>query len=750
MLSAPRLIVASNRLPFTVQQDGADVKLQASCGGLAAALGAVHQRQQTVWIGWPGDCDGLNEAQQAQLAVWLREERVVPVTVARGEMIPYYDGVCNSVLWPVFHYLLDALPVAFPDFRMYRAINERFADAIVNEYQSGDIVWVHDYHLLLVPAMVRQRLPQAQIGFFLHTPFPAAEVFRVLPWRRELVDGLLGATLVGFQTERDANNFVDTVRALTEYQVAGATVTADDREVRVGAYPIGVDPLRLWTREGASAGGRSPQLPRTGRRLFLGVDRLDYTKGIPRRLAAFDRLLEDNPSLRGHVELLQVAVPSRSHVASYAALKQQVDALVSSINERRGTAEWTPVHYVPHPVDPSDLGDLYRAADVMLVTSVRDGMNLVAKEFVLARTDEDGVLILSELAGAAEELPEAVLINPYSVDDLADAMARALALDREERQWRMAALRRRVEAGTVEGWAERFTHDLVQTMAVRQSTSDRVESMVTAAIDGSAEVMLVLPYEGVLVPEADADEALRPDPELIALLRALDDRPGVSVHVLSGCAQELMDQWFAAAPVAVWAEHGLWRRERSGGHWRRTQWTSQRWVQDVRQLLEQFTGHTPGAFIEERGTSLIWNFQRAPRIAGRTQAQMLGALLREGAEALGFAVLETARTIEIRPAGLTLRRTLQKLIASHGSRGPLLLFDATARGAACRDLLGADDLIVGVGVTAASGGVAVETPRGVRTLLWNVASGHQTPEAAVETTGTDAYAEGDAQQVAAR
>jgi trehalose 6-phosphate synthase/phosphatase len=715
-----RLLVASNRLPFAVESAEGDVRLAAACGGLAAALSAVHQSRDSLWIGWPGDCDTLSASQLAALEARLRGERVVPVTLSGAEIVPYYDGVCNSILWPVFHYLLDRLPLSFPDFEMYRSVNERFADAIVREYEVGDVIWIHDYHLMLVPAMVRLRLPKAVIGFFLHTPFPAADVFRVLPWRRELLDGVLGATLLGFQTHRDAQNFGETVRSLTEYHVEQSTVIVADREVRFATHAIEIGPLRLKSDEHPALMRDGGPIELNGRRLLLGIDRLDYTKGIPRRLAAFERLLEENPRLRGEVQFVQVAVPSRSQVPSYIALREEVEALVSAINSRYGSAEWTPVHYLARCLDAEDLTELYRAADVMLVTSLRDGMNLVAKEFVQARSDDDGVLILSELAGASEELHEALSINPYSVEDIARAMATALVLERDDRRQRMRALRERVTTRTLDTWVERFTADLTRVTATSAPSHECVLSAVRAGVAKGDDISLVLVYEGVLVPALEQTAGLRPDPELLELLRALSMRTGISVHVVSGFSHGAMQHWFDRMPATLWAEHGLWRRDRNNRRWRRTQAVTWNWEEDVRELLNRFAARCPGAFVEQRGAELIWNFSRAERIHGHSEGQMLGALLREAADALGLMVTDADHTITVRPAGLTIERTLQKVLDVRTSPGPVVVIDIPRPVGAVRDVLTPGDVLVTVGTGGTNSDVSLTDLRGVRSLLWDL------------------------------
>lgn len=463
MSDGARVLLVSNRLPFAIQPDPHDgLRLIPSAGGLATGLLGVHERGESVWIGWPGDLRGLPRADRSRLAAEFRRQRIVPVPLSRGESKAYYDGVCNGVLWPLFHYQIDRIPPASAEWSVYEEINRRFAAAIVREYRTGDLIWIHDYHLLLVPRLVRQQLPDAPIGFFLHIPFPALEVFRVAPWRREILGGLLGASAIGFHTAAYAEHFARAVHALTAFEERGGDILVNGRRVRIGVHPMGVD-AGAFARLAADPAVQRERVQVTGRpaqQLLLGVDRLDYTKGIPRRLLAYERLLRDRPSLRGRVRLLQVAVPSRTGVPSYQRFRQEIDELVGRINGEHGTVDWSPIRYLHQSIARPQLVALYAAADVMLVTPLRDGMNLVAKEFVASRIDNDGVLVLSEFAGAAAELPEALMVNPYAIEDMADAMARALAMAASERQRRMAALRARVAVHDVNWWASAFLTDV--------------------------------------------------------------------------------------------------------------------------------------------------------------------------------------------------------------------------------------------------------------------------------------------------
>ena len=704
-----RLVIASNRLPFTVESVRSRLELRTTTGGLASALAAVHQHGDNVWVGWPGDCSALDERARAELDVTLEQRRFVPIALSGRELVDYYDGICNAALWPVLHYQLERLPLNFSPFEAYRAVNERFADALISRHRPGDILWIHDYHLMLVPAMVRRRLPDAQIGFFLHTPFPAGDVFRVLPWRRELLDGILGATLVGFQTAGDAANFGATLRGLMGYHVDASGVIADGRRVDFGTYPVGIDADRL--RDG---GRPTRRFTRTDCRLFVGVDRLDYTKGIPLRLAAFERLLAAHQSLRGGVQLLQVAVPSREHVPAYGTLRREVEALIARVNVRFGTPTWTPVRYFPESLPPADLAALYRAADVMLVTSLRDGMNLVAKEFVASRDDEDGVLVLSELTGAAGELQEALTVNPYSVDDLVDTMVHALEMDTEERRSRMVALRLRTAGHTVQNWADRFTCDINAATTGCLNRPAAAAETIRGSIERGIHVSLVLPFEGILVPDARDASRSGPDPELMHLLRELTVRSGLTVHLVTGFDHELIDEWFDRVPAVLWAEHGLWRREAGGRRWRLTQWTASEWVDDVRQLMEQFVASTPGAFVEARPTALTWHFGRADAALGQSQAQTLAALLRDAADFLGYEVSASAGVVEVRAAGLSLHRTLQKIIEMNQAH-QVAFVGGAGDAAAIREALRAGDILVDFSVEAQP------DPRGSRSLVRELA-----------------------------
>ncbi len=458
-----RLIIVSNRLPITVRTEHGDPVVHMSVGGLATGLRAPHERSNGLWIGWPGDLSGLDAGSRESVLRQLDERRTVPLELDAQEVQVFYERISNGVLWPTFHDRIDRLPLHVEGWEVYEAVNARFADAVAEHYRPGDIIWVHDYQLLRAPALLRDRLPDARIGFFLHIPFPNPEIYFALPTRGWLVEGMMGADLVGFHTRRYQGHFRAALRRLFGLEMdAGGYVAWGKRRVRLGVFPIGVDAAALAERAASpevEAEARELKLP--GQRLIVGIDRLDYSKGIVRRLLALERLFATHPEWREQVRFVQVAVPSRGRVAAYRQFRREVEALVGRINGRLGTATWTPIHYLYRGVPTDAVLALCRAADVLLVTPLRDGMNLVAKEFAASRVDEDGVLILSEFAGAADELTDALIVNPYDVDGTAEAIHRALTMDTAERCRRMRALRAQVMEHDVHRWAEEFIGRLV-------------------------------------------------------------------------------------------------------------------------------------------------------------------------------------------------------------------------------------------------------------------------------------------------
>jgi trehalose 6-phosphate synthase/phosphatase len=464
--SASKLIIVSNRLPFTVTVAKGQPEVRPSTGGLATGMRPLHERGDNLWIGWSGDLDGLSVDDAATVMKDIEARRFVPVPIPADERRVFYDELSNGVLWPICHDRLDQLPLDISGWDVYERVNRRFAEAAASCYQPGDTIWVHDYQLMRVPAMLREMLPDARIGFFLHVPFPNPEIFFALPPRRWLVEGILGADLIGFHTRRWRGHFTAALRRLLGLEMSpDETIHWNARRVRLGIHPMGVDAEQLAQLALSSeVNAERIRLRVGGQRLLVGVDRLDYSKGLLRRLSAFGELLRRYPEWHEKVRLIQVGVPSRGGIGSYDRFREEINSLVGRINGEFSTANWSPIRYLHRAIPDNLLVSLFRAADVMLVTPLRDGMNLVCKEFAACRIDEDGVLVLSEFAGAADELADAVIVNPYDTGMMADAMHQSLTMAGQERRRRMRALRKQVFANDVHRWASEFLRSLAGTI----------------------------------------------------------------------------------------------------------------------------------------------------------------------------------------------------------------------------------------------------------------------------------------------
>jgi trehalose 6-phosphate synthase/phosphatase len=657
-MDSNRLLIVSNRLPVATRLAGGEVHLTVSSGGLATGLRPWHEQSQGVWIGWPGDLSHCTGEQRVEVDRRLDERRISPVHLSQDHVDRFYHGFANRVLWPLFHYLIDRVPVDATGWDAYQDANEAFADVVAREHRPGDMIWVHDYQLMLLPALLRERLPDARIGFFLHIPFPSSEVFRILPWRHQILSGLLGADLLGFHTFAYMRHFVASLLHVDGVEVDIDRVVVGDRHVRLGVFPMGVDTptFDALARQPVVAAERDAiRGDAAGRQIILGVDRLDYTKGIPRRLQAVERLLEREPGLAERVRYVQVAVPSRGEVDSYQRFRRQVEELVGRINGTYGTLRSTPVHYMHRSVSMEQLVALYRAADVMLVTPLRDGMNLVAKEFVASRVDDDGVLVLSEFAGASAELDGAIVVNPYDVDAVADSLHRALSMSAAESRARMKALRRRVAEHDVHTWARSFIERLEGTRSRPKAIAPPDPGLLTVVSHarGSGSVRLLLGYDGTLVPFARSPELAAPDDELKTLLRALVATPGISVDIVSGRPRETLDEWLGDVRATLWAEHGFWHRSITAPDWEAAAHISREWIDRVRPILEQFTASTPGSRIEEKSASIAWHYRGSQRDFGARQAHELRMLLGDALSNQPLEVLEGKKVIEVRLRGVS-------------------------------------------------------------------------------------------------
>ena len=457
-----RLVVVSNRVPSTAEGP----ERAGAAGGLVSALTPAMEEHGGLWFGWSGRT-AQRRPENAPTTSQLGKVEVATVDLSEDDASLYYTGFSNRTLWPLLHSFPERVVMRSDAYRAYRRTNRRFAEALHGLLHPTDLVWVHDYHLFHVGRELRELGWTGKMGFYLHVPFPAADIFAILPWSSQILEGLLYYDLVGVQTKRYLHNLRDALQTeLGGTLAANGALHLQDASVRLGEYQVGIEPADFLLTEGRPMRGLAERysIPRASEhRIILGVDRLDYTKGIPQRLAAFERLIERNPSMREKVTLVQISSPSRSRVPEYIEEKERVDRLVGQINGRFSEGGWTPVRYLYRTYSHSELVYFYREADVFMVTPLRDGMNLVAKEFVASQGDDPGVLVLSKFTGAAGAMSDALVVNPYDVDATAEATAEALRMGAAERKRRWRALMDEVCRHTARSWSAAFQSDLAAT-----------------------------------------------------------------------------------------------------------------------------------------------------------------------------------------------------------------------------------------------------------------------------------------------
>jgi len=634
-----------------------------------------------VWVGWPGLFVD-DEAEEQFITASLQDDSMAPVFLTEQEIQDFYEGFSNSTLWPTFHYFAQFATYEPAHWAAYVAVNEKFCRAVLAQAGPEDTIWVHDYQLLLLPALLRKARPDSSIGFFLHIPFPSYELLRVLPWRNELLEGMLGADLIGFHTFGYMRHFLSSVSHLLGFPTQNGQIETPSRSVLVDAFPMGIDYERYVQAAGSDAACQHQAQYREAlrdTRVVLSIDRLDYTKGIAQRLLAFEQLLERYPEWSGQVSLIMVVVPSRDQVAQYAALKHEVDELVGRINGQYRTIDWNPIHYFYRSFPLEELAALYQLAEVGLVTPMRDGMNLVAKEYVASKTNNRGVLILSERAGAARELSDALIINPTDIQGLADTLHQALTMPEEEQEQRMTAMRALVSRYSVFAWSKLFMAQLAYAKVKQKTLATDVldtaaSTQLVADYQAADRRLLLLDYDGTLASFQANPQRAEPDQELRLLLRALSDEPRNRVVVISGRDRATLERWLGHLPLDFIAEHGVWLRP-AGEDWQLFQALRNDWMHELRPVLDQYVARTAGSFVEEKDYSLVWHYRRADADLGAMRARELLSHLTFLTTNSDLQVLEGNMVIEIKNAGINKGAAASRWLANYPADFVLALGD---------------------------------------------------------------------------
>jgi trehalose 6-phosphate synthase/phosphatase len=654
-------IIVSNRLPVQITKLENSYVFNTTSGGLATGMDSIHQGKNSLWIGWPGIAsDSIDDDSYVPLINSLKKLNFSPVSLSKKEIDDFYYGLPNKCIWPLFHYFIELSKFDKKYWDSYVEINKKFSEIVIGNIEKGDIVWIHDYQLLLCPKMIKDKRPDVTIGFFLHIPFPSFEIFRIFPWRVQLIEGILGADLVGFHTYDYQRHFLSSVRRILKHEVSFNKVTLTSREVTVNTFPMGIDYNKFYNAakdhmdqkiKEKSELKKQLELHKKGDeggKLILSIDRLDYTKGVINRIKAFDVFLSKHPEYREKVRLVMLTVPSRSDVPEYKKLKKETDEIVGRINGKYATVNWTPIWYYYRAMDFEDLIDLYMTSDIAMISPVRDGMNLVAKEFIATRVNLDGVLILSEMAGASKELFEALLVNPFDLNSMAGAIYKALTMSLNEQKERNRSMQKRLKRYTVQLWASEFMKALNSVIKIEDTHTIKIDKSqkinIKKSFDSSKKRLVILDYDGTLVEFNENPELAIPDKNLIDLIKKLNNQKDTYVVIVSGRDKKFLNRWFGEIPITLIAEHGHY--ERTDNNWIRKLKKSNSWMEDLIPLFETFTDRTPGTFIERKKNSLVWHYRKSdPELASDRVVEfktVLSSLISEELQ-----ILDLNKAIEI-------------------------------------------------------------------------------------------------------
>lgn len=722
------MIVVSNRLPVDYQAgpDGA-TQWRSSPGGLVTALEPVMRAADGAWIGWAGVADReFDPFEHDGISI-------IPVPLSESELEEYYEGFSNDTLWPLYHDV-----IAPPSFHRewwdaYVRVNRRFAEAAARAASPGAVVWVQDYQLQLVPRMLRESRPDLVIGFFNHIPFPAYGIYSQLPWRRQVIDGLLGADVIGFQRAADAGNFSRAVRRLFGYATRGSVIDVPDatgevRHVVARHFPISIDAA------GFEEMARRPEVQARAREIreslgnpetvMLGVDRLDYTKGIRHRLKAFGELLRDGRLTVEQATLVQVASPSRERVETYRQLRDEIELMVGRLNGDHSTLGHAAIAYLHHGYPREEMVALYLAADVMLVTALRDGMNLVAKEYVACRFDEDGVLLLSEFTGASDELRQAVLVNPHDIEGLKDAMVEAAAMPKRERSRRMRALRRRVRENDVAKWSATFLKTLTGAGIIEPGIPETLGAALRR-IAGTERLLIALDFDGTLAPLVDRPEDARATGRARAAVERLAAADDTRVAIVSGRALGSLREVAEPPQGALLSgSHGV-ELQLDGGEVMIELRDSE--LGELRRLdaiLEEVAARADGAWVERKPTGFALHTRKVSQAARGSELQR-EAREQVGRELPGLTTRGGKGVVEFSVRSSDKGEALTRLRQHAGASAVVYIGDDVTDEDAFATLEG-DDLGVKVGQGRSLATHRVRSPEDVAELLERLADERDT------------------------
>lgn len=673
-----RLVIAAYRLPFkfTMQKDGC--KAVQNSGGLVSAILALSEnfKQKNSLIEnnkivWTGIADNLPNNGSVEN---FKNEHfdIVPTAMPQKLEHLFYGGFCNDFIWPLFHYFPSYAVFNNDYFEAYREANSIFCDELIKTIKPGDFIWIHDYHLFLLPEMIRKKVPDATIGFFLHIPFPSFEIFRLMPrhWREAIIRGMLGADLIGFHTHDYTQHFIKSVKRTTGFECHQNLIYTPNKLVKADAFPIGIDYDKFHDAcfsKQVLIEKKKIKINLDNQKLIFSVDRLDYTKGLLLKLKGYETFLEKYPKWHSNVVFNMVVVPSRDNIEKYKEMKREIEHTVGRINGKYSSLAWQPILYQYKSLTFDELVALYDLSDVGLITPLRDGMNLVAKEYIASQIENRGVLILSEMAGAADELNEAIIINPADDIEIADAVLKALEMKPSEKHARLKRMQNRVATYNVYTWAFDYfnqAHEIKEQQKLMKVRfiDNTISSKIVANYKSAAKRILFLDYDGTLVPFTKYPELATIDRKTLNIIKRLSDNPKNHVVIISGRDKDFIEKQFSGVNLTLVAEHGFFIKK-EGGNWESTSNLNDSWKESVMPILKEYVNRCNGTFIEEKTGSIAWHYRNADSDFAQQRLHELRDNLSEIIRhKTDFEILEGNKVLEVKSGKYDKGQAAQTLI----------------------------------------------------------------------------------------
>lgn len=654
----PQVIIVSARLPVSVKKVDGQLNFSASIGGLATGLSSYVKDKQNIWVGWPGiPSDALTEQDKQDIIIELAKYHCSPVFLSNKQLDGFYNGYSNTILWPLFHELKAAKVDEDAHkrwWRTYQAVNREFSEAVLSVVRNRSHIWVHDYQLMLLPKLLQNELKKTSVGFFLHIPFPSYKAFSKLPEQKKLLNGILASDLVGFHTTGYTDEFLENCMEL-DYSVADqGQIFAGDHLVRIAEFPMGIDYKKYASARKfpeVKAANKRYRKRYKGLKVIAAVDRVDPSKGLLERLKAYRLLLVQNPTLRNKVVFAMIAAPSRTDVPAYQRLSKSLRKMVGEINNEFGTTTWQPVDYMNESMPFEEVSGLFAVADIAFIAPLKDGMNLAAKEFIASKR-KGGTLILSETAGAAEELQDALLVDPRQPATVVDALQKSLTMPRREVRRRMKRMQKQLASNTVQDWAKAFIDNLQKpvlgTKPRATALQGKHETGLLETYKRAKNRLILLDYDGTLVPFSTDYKSVNPPTSVLDILAGLKADSSNDVVLVSGRSSTDLERWFAKLHINLVGEHGAVSKPAAAKSWKTSDKAESRWKKAVLPILQQYADETPAARVENKPHSLVWHYRNASPYYAQKNIVIIKRLVKPALRTYGLQLSQGNKILEIK------------------------------------------------------------------------------------------------------